>query len=159
MEKSFEYQLALEQVDKLVVRRQTASSTFLTVNTAIIGAIAFLARDYGLQGTGAQLAALVLFVAAIGSTHLWRGLIRQHNISLTWWYAQLRKLEEELPCTKLISREYSDLYDPKTSRAKKQIGMLTPYEVYLTWFFTGVYAVFTIVVVYMFFSSWVQSLF
>lgn len=85
MQKEAEYTLFLELVHKLGERRQTMTSTYLSVNTAIIGAAAFLFKDGALPGWQQQAAALSLFAAGIVACDLWRRLLLQYKTLLRWW--------------------------------------------------------------------------
>ncbi len=140
-----EYQLFLEQVNKLAERRQSVTSTYLTVNAAIIGAVAFLFQDGYVSGWTQQGAVLVLFVAGIAACDIWRRLIVQHTTLLKWWFERLHDLEDAMEeSSKLVKKEYEDLYVKKKGRAP--IG-LTRYETRLTWVFTVVYVVFGLAIV------------
>ncbi len=144
-----EYQLYLEQVNKLAERRQNVTSTYLTVNTAIVGAVAFLFKDGYIPGWSQQVTVLVLFVAGIVVCDLWRRLIKQYSQLLSWWFKQLHLLEDKMvESSKLIKREYEALY--KKKKGRPPIG-LTRYETGLTWVFTGMYVVFGLAIVVMWF--------
>lgn len=148
MDELTEYQLAWEQVNKLIQRRQTVSTIYLSVNTAIIGVIAFLVKDTGLKEIGILLSTFVLLIAGLGACVLWRKLILQYSFLLGWWYAQLRKLEDALPhCSRLINREYEELYQIKDGDMRVRTR-LTQYEVYLTLFFIGTYFCFASSIVF-----------
>lgn len=135
-----EYEIFLEWVNKLTERRQTATTIYLSVNTAIVGVIAFLLRDYPLSGWIQQASVPVLLVSGVIACDLWRRLITQYSALIGWWYEQLRGLEEAMPeSNKLLTREYQVLY--LEERGKTRIG-LTRYETRLTWLFTVLYAAF-----------------
>lgn len=135
-----EYQILLNQINILTERRQTVTTTYLSVTTAITAAIAFLFKDGQLAGWIQQLSVLVLLFAGLAACALWRRLITQYSTVLNWWYIQLRALENTLPAnSKIISKEYQDLYLNK--EGKPTIG-LTRYESRLTWLFTLVYFIF-----------------
>ena len=90
-------------------------------------------------------------MAGIVACDLWRRLVLQYSTLLGWWFDQLRELEDGLPgSSKLLKREYNDLYLKQQGRVR--IG-LTRHETRLTWLFTGVYIVFGIVVVTLFFIA------
>jgi hypothetical protein len=145
MQKEAEYKLFLEQVVKLAERRQAMTTTYLSVNTALVGAVAFLFKDGLLAGWQQQAAVLVLFGAGIVVCDLWRRLIAQYKTLLGWWYKRLHVLEAEMPgCSGLIRQEYDDLYVAKKGRP--HIG-LSRYETRLTWLFTALYAAFGLAIV------------
>lgn len=143
MTQKSEYELYLEQVNKLAERRQAVSTIYLTVNTAIVGAMALIFRDIQMQEWGRQLSSLALMTAGIAACDLWRRLIRQYSDLLGWWYERLRELEKgELASAALITKEFEEFYGPKVG--KKRFGM-TRYEIGLTWLFTVAYIVFGLV--------------
>jgi hypothetical protein len=140
MQQQLEYELFLKQVNKLIDRRQAITATYLTVNTAVVGAIALFYKDVQMLDWGRQLSALVLLIAGIASCGLWRRLISQYSALLGWWYTRLRELEIAVPgCSALINREYTELYQQKAG--KQPFGM-TRYEIGLTWLFTTAYLLF-----------------
>ena len=145
MQAQVEYPLFLEQVNKLTERRQRVTATYLSVNAAIIAAIAFVLKDVQMIEWGRQLSALMLLIAGVIVSDLWRRLIGQYSVLLGWWYEQLRTLEENIPeSSKLLTKEYQDLYWARNT--KIPIG-LTRYETRLTWIFTTIYAIFALVIV------------
>jgi hypothetical protein len=136
-----EYSLFLEQVGKLAERRQTVTSTYLTVNTAIFGIIAFLMKDVDIVAWGKYVAVLLLLFAGIIICDLWRRLITRYTAHLRWWFQQLRELEEKMSeSSKLLNAEFNALY------TRSHIG-LTRYENRLTWIFTVMFAGFGVVIV------------
>ena len=144
MQKDTEYALFLEQAGKLAERRQSVTSTYLTVNAAVVGAIAFILKDVQMVAWEQQLAALLLLIVGIVACSLWRRLIAQHSALLRWWYERLRVLEEAMPeSSRLLTQEYQDLY--VAQRGRVRIG-LTRHEVRLTWLFTAAYAIFGLVI-------------
>jgi hypothetical protein len=135
-----EYKLFLKQTNELTSRRQSVTTAYLSVNAAIVGALAFLFKDGYMPDWPQQASALVLFLAGVVACDLWRRLILQYSTLLKWWYRHLRGLEDRLPkSSSLISKEYQDLYVEQTGKVR--VG-LTRYEIGLTWLFTGVYVVF-----------------
>jgi len=144
VQKDTEYALFLEQAGKLAERRQSVTSTYLTVNAAVVGAIAFILKDVQMVAWEQQLAALLLLIVGIVACSLWRRLIAQHSALLRWWYERLRVLEEAMPeSSRLLTQEYQDLY--VAQRGRVRIG-LTRHEVRLTWLFTAAYAIFGLVI-------------
>ena len=145
MQKEAEYTLFLELVSKLAERRQAMTSTYLSVNAAIIGAVAFLFKDGALPGWRQQVAVLVLFLAGIVACDLWRRLLNQYKTLLGWWYKRLHFLEDAMSeCSGLIKQEYDNLY--ATKKGRPRLG-LSRYEIRLTWLFTAVYSIFGLALV------------
>ena len=145
MTRESEYTTFLDLVNHLSERRQTVTATYLSVNAALIGALAFLLQDGALPDWQQRTAVLVLFGAGIVACDLWRRIIKQYNVLLGWWYEQLHSLEEALPdSSRLIKREYEQLYARK--RGRRPLG-LSRYERRLTWVFTAAYLLFALVIV------------
>ncbi len=150
--KANEYKLFLEYVIKMTERRGSVTSTYLSVNAAIAGAIALIFKDIEVELWGQQLAGFALLLAGVVACILWRILIRQYSTLLGWWYEKLRILETEIPdSAQLLSKEYADLY--KIGPKKTTIG-LTRYETRLTWLFTIIYGAFGLVILVLFIASW-----
>jgi hypothetical protein len=150
MHEETEYTLFLELVSRLAERRQATTTIYLSVNAAIIGAVAFLFKDGSLTGWQQQAAVLVLFSAGVVACDLWRRLLVQYKCLLGWWYKRLHLLEEAMPqCSGSIKQEYKDLYVAKKGRAR--LG-LSRYEIRLTWLFTVLYVVFAVAIV----VGWIQ---
>lgn len=140
-----DYALFVNQVNKLTERRQAVTSTYLSVNAAIVGAIAFILKDVSMIDWGKQLSVLMLLVAGVIACTLWRKLINQYSDLLSWWYTQLRQFEIEIQDNpKLLTREYQEVYQDATRKVPMGI---TRYETRLTWIFTGIYSCFGLVIV------------
>ena len=139
-----EYKLFLDHVYKLAERRQLVTTTYISVNAALTGAVAFLFKDGHLIGLASQVSALTLLFSGIVVCALWRRLITHYSSLLDWWYAQLRTLEDIMPSSsKLITKEYHELFVNK--KGKGPIG-ITRYETSLTWLFTILYLAFGLTV-------------
>ena len=81
-----EYQLALEQANKLADRRQAITTTYLSVNAALTGAIAFLFKDGRLPDISSQVTVLALLFSGVVACGLWRRLIKHYSALTGWWY-------------------------------------------------------------------------
>ena len=135
-----EYQLALEQANKLADRRQAITTTYLSVNAALTGAIAFLFKDGRLPDIASEVTVLALLFSGVMACGLWRRLIKHYSALTGWWYEQIRSLESQFPKgSKLITKEYQELYFKQKGRKDARIA---PYEINLTWLFTMIYLVF-----------------
>ncbi len=140
MDKQDEYRLFLDYVVKMTERRGAITTTYLSVNAAIAGAIGLIFKDIQLQAWGQQMAGLALLLAGIIACNLWRRLISQYSTLMNWWYEKLRALELEIPqSSQLLAKEFKELYQPK--KTIPSIG-LTHYETQLTWLFTALYIIF-----------------
>ncbi|MFC2036911.1 hypothetical protein ACFLYD_02925 [Chloroflexota bacterium] len=120
-----EFQSAMQHVEKLLDRRQTTTSFYLSANAGILAVVGLL-----LSGTHASqelqsVSSLMLIGAGLIACWIWRSLLHQYRILLDWWYARLRDLEKEMPnSAKLVTQEYEDLYKGAEGRPPSQrIGM------------------------------------
>ena len=139
-----DFAMLMEQIRHLNDRRQTVTATYLSVNAALIGLMAFLFKDGQVPTISAQISFLALLVSGVVACSLWRRLIAQLSTLIDWWYQQLRLLEMDDPQSKkLITREYQELYTQK--KGKAVIG-LTRYETALTWLFTVIYIIFCLII-------------
>ena len=139
-----EYQLALDQANKLADRRQAITATYLSVNAAITGAVAFLFKDGRLPDVSSEVTVLALLVSGVVACGLWRRIIKHYSAQMGWWFEQIRSMESQLSeSSQLFTREYQELY------FKQNVGKdsrITPYEINLTWLFTTIYVVFAIAI-------------
>lgn len=139
-----EYRLALDQANKLADRRQAITTTYLSVNAALTGAIAFLFKDGRLPDVASQVTVLALLFSGVMACGLWRRLIKHYSTLTGWWYEQIRSLENQLPGgNKLVTKEYQELYFKQKGKRDTRI---TPYETNLTWLFTSIYLVFSLAI-------------
>jgi hypothetical protein len=143
MNKKVEFSLASTHVEKILDRRQSTTSFYLSVNTAISAVIGLLLKDAGVTGGWLTASVLVLLCAGLIACWIWRSLLHQYEILLDWWYTRLRELEADMPdSAQLVTREYEDLYvAAKEKSPSEQIGM-TERELALNWVFTGLYVAF-----------------
>jgi len=119
MDKFEEYKLLTERAQKLSERRQTTTQTYLTINTAIFGAAAFLVKDSGLQGWALVLIAIPLFAVGIIACSIWLGIANKLEKFLDWQYDRLREMEQAIPGNSMIlTRENKEFYEPIPGRKK-----------------------------------------
>lgn len=142
------FKTTFTHTEKLLDRRQTTTSFYFSVNTAILAVIGLLIKDADLTGWWRIVSLLLLLIAGLIACWIWRSLLRQYEILLDWWYARLRELEEDLPdSAKLVTREYQELYlEAKDKPIAQKIGM-TNREIILNWVFTSLYFTFAIGIV------------
>jgi hypothetical protein len=101
-------------VQKLSERRQTTSQTYLTINTAIFGAIAFLIKDSGLQGWNLILVCLPLFGVGLLACITWFRIIWHLESIIGWHYQQLREIEKKIPNSHMtINKEWGEFFKDK----------------------------------------------
>ena len=120
MDKFEEYKLLNERAQKLSERRQTTSQIYLTISTAIFGAIAFLIKDSGLHRWALVLAAMPLFCVGILTCIIWLGIAQKLEKFLDWQYDRLREMEQEIPGSSMIlTKENKYFYEPVEGGKKK----------------------------------------
>jgi hypothetical protein len=138
-----EYELFFNHINSLMERRKSVTATYLSVNAAITGALAFLFKDGQLQDWTQQISVLVLLAAGIAACILWRMLIHHYSTTIGWWYRQLRHLESVMSgSSKMITEEYAQLN--KGSLPTR----VSTYEVRLVWLFAVVYSLFIVGILY-----------
>jgi hypothetical protein len=120
MDKFEEYKLHVERAGKLSERRQTATQTYLAINTAIFGAVAFIIKDSGLSGWPLVFVALPLFVVGILACIIWLGIMKKMEIFLDWQYDRLREMETSLRGSfRLLTKENDFFYEPQKNGKKR----------------------------------------
>jgi hypothetical protein len=106
-----EYKFHAERAQKLSERRQATTQTYLTINTAIFGAVAFIIRDSGLTGWGMVGLIVPLFVFGIVACLIWKSLLLKISDFLDWQYEQLREMEKSFPEeSRLFTKEFDKFY-------------------------------------------------
>lgn len=147
-----------DQINLLSQRRQGVTTSFLSVNSAIIGALAFIIKDGKVTTLAQQTSVFVLLIAGLISCDLWRRLVTQYSQLLNWWYKEFRTAEQhlfekEFAYKRIITKEYHDLYEidhdkspgVRTKNVIRPIGM-TKYEIRLTWLFSSIYILFSLAI-------------
>jgi hypothetical protein len=142
LDRNAEFSFAVDHVEKLLDRRISITSFYLSVNAAIATIIGLLVKDALLQQQLLPVTILLLIAAGLGACWIWRSLIKQYECLLDWWYARIREMESGLPdSAQLVTREYQELYAlPKGGKSAIRIGM-THRELALNWIFIGLYLV------------------
>lgn len=85
-----QYKLYVEMADRISARRLTANTYFLSVNTALLGFVAYIAKD-----TITYL--WILGVAGIALCWLWYRIIRSYRDLNTAKFAVIHGIEKRLP--------------------------------------------------------------
>ena len=120
-----EYKLLYERTEKLSERRQAASQIYLTINTAIFGGIAFLAKDLGFHGWLLTAGLLGLFGFGILICSIWRKILINTENFLKWQYERLCEMEKGIPDSfQLFTKENKDLYTAKPGEEKASFSLL-----------------------------------
>ena len=114
-----EFEMFSEHVQRLSERRQSASQTYLTVNTAVFGVLAFLAKDAGFRGWGLVAVCVPLFAVGIMACVIWHRIIVQFKAVIGWHYEQLRAMEDELAgSARIYSREWEHFFKPQGGKER-----------------------------------------
>lgn len=133
-----EYTFYVDHTQRLSERRQTATQTFLTINTAIFTILAFLFKDAGFQARQLVPVSLPLFVAGLLVCWLWRRILLQYKELIGWRYKQLRAIEQQLPDSyRMLSKEWDEYYKPRDGKPGFNFTNL---EQQLPVMFSGLYA-------------------
>jgi len=120
VDKFEEYKLHLERAQKLSERRQTTTQTYLTINTAIFGAVAFIVKDSEFSGWPLALIALPLFAVGILACAIWLNSIQKVELFLDWQYNRLREIEKKIPgSSEILGKENEKFYEPQEGGKKK----------------------------------------
>ncbi|MCB8982146.1 MAG: hypothetical protein H6657_32495 [Ardenticatenaceae bacterium] len=143
-----QYSMFFSHVNMLIDRRQNITTIYLSVNTAVLGIIAFIFQNQGAHPLDwtKHIPTIGFCLAGLVACDLWRRSIKQYRALLDWWYSQLRALEsgfdEKL---RLLTKEFEELYkaERENKPATTRIG-LSRYEIRLTWLFSTIYLVFGI---------------
>lgn len=85
-----QYKLYVEMMDRVSSRRLTANSYFLSVNTALLGVVAYVSKD-------TQTYLWVLGVAGIVLCWLWFAIIRSYSDLNTVKFSIIHAIEKRLP--------------------------------------------------------------
>lgn len=130
-----EYKLFVDSTQHLSERRQAATQTYLSVNTAIFAILALLVKEAGLKGATLVGVSLPLFLVGIAVCLIWRKIITQYKELIRWRYDQLMAMELEMPGSHgMYVKEYESLFGSE----KKKFGF-SRLEVWLPRLFLWLY--------------------
>jgi len=142
MDKFNEYQFLYGRAEKLSERRQTTSQIYLTINTALFGAVAFMIKDSGMQGWKLAWGILPLFAFGILICIVWLNIILKLEKLLAWQYGKLREMEQQFPPDKQIfTEENRAFFAAGKGRKKFSFSLL---EAWLPGILMSVYGVYGI---------------
>lgn len=145
MPKFEEYKFFAESTQYLSERRQAATQTYLTVNTAIFAVIAFLVKDAGLQGWNLVVLNLPLFFVGYLACLIWHKIITQYKSLIGWRYRQLMKMETDIPDSyQVFSKEWKDFYEPRAGKEKFGFSKL---EIWLPRLFLVLYIIYLVILI------------
>lgn len=120
MDKFDELKFLHERTQRLSERRQYASQTYLAINTAIFGALAFLFGESGLQSWNLILVSMPFFGVGLVACMIWHRIIWNLESIIGWHYDQLREIEQNIPEShQIFNKEWERFYARK---GKKQFS-------------------------------------
>ena len=102
-----QYKLFVDSSEKLVARRQTVNTLFLSINALLISAAGFMVKDIPQQGI-AFAGVLALGLAGILMCLTWRTLVRSYRQLNTGKFTVIHALEQHLPAA-LFNAEWHAL--------------------------------------------------
>jgi len=130
-----EYKTTLEHIESVLNRRQRTSSFYITINSGIAALITVLLGGSEVFGPWILASLVLLLAAGFIASWVWRSLLKQYRVRLSWWYSKLREMETLIQgSTMLITKEYQELYQKPSDR----LGM-TKQETMITWIFSVLY--------------------
>jgi hypothetical protein len=137
-----EYKLFSKRVQRMSERRQTSSQTYLTVNTAIFGVLAFLVKDAAFRDWGLVLASLPLFLVGALACVIWHKIIADFRKIIGWHYEQLRDMELALTDSRQIyTKEWEEFFKPRQGKERFGFSRL---EAWLPRMLIGLYVVYSV---------------
>lgn len=120
-----EYKLCDARVQRLSERRQTASQTYLSINTVIFSVFAFLTKDSGVSGLNLVWVSLPIFSVGILACIIWIRIITDFKKIIGWHYEQLREMEDKIPGSyKVYTKEWEQFFRPQNNREKFSFSRL-----------------------------------
>ncbi|MFN2227472.1 MAG: hypothetical protein ACK2UY_14215 [Anaerolineae bacterium] len=148
-----EYEFFGKWIQNLSERRQAASQTYLTVNTAIFTVLAFLVKDAGFRGWGLVLVSLPLFVGGAMACLIWQRIINDYRQIIGWHYEQLRDMEKTLEgSSQIFTREWEAFFLPRQGKERFGFSRL---EIWLPGSFLTLYAIYTAGLVVATLGGWI----
>lgn len=136
-DKFAEYKLFVESTQHLSERRQAATQTYLTVNTAIFAILALLVKEAGLKGWYLIWVSLPLFLVGALACLIWYNIITQYKALIAWRYDQLMAMERAMSgSSHIYVKEWEDFFKPKQEKKKFGFSRL---EVWLPRLFLALY--------------------
>ena len=137
-----EYKFFIDDTAKLSERRQGVTSTYITVNSAIIGLITFIISQSALNGLKLTLVSIPAIAAGITVCYFWYGLLMTYKRLLRFRFDQLEKMETGIKdCHQMYIKESKELYGK--AKPEKKIEF-TKLEARLPLLFGSLYALFLV---------------
>ncbi len=130
-----QYRLYVEMADRISSRRLTASSFFLSVNTAIFAVVGLIARNNGV-GQFRDLFCLIA-IAGIVLSYMWYRIIRSYRDLNTAKFKVIHLIEDDLPL-----RPYDAEWEAVGRGKKSELYLpFTHIEVVIPWIFLLIHLV------------------
>lgn len=127
MDKFEEYKFFAENTHHLSERRQAATQTYLTVNTAIFGVIAFLVKDANFGEWETAIALIPLLIVGMLACFIWNKIIIQHKKLINWRYDELMKIEKSAAMKgshQFYTKEWESYFKPQQGKEKFGFSVL-----------------------------------
>lgn len=141
MEKFDEYKFFAESTQYLSERRQTATKTYLSVNSAIFTVFALLFKDYGFRGPN-LFVSLPVFIVGLLACWTWYKTIVQYKGLIGWRYGQLIEMEGKIKDSQcMYTKEWEEHFKPRKGKEKFGFSRL---EAWLPIVFAGIYIIYGI---------------
>jgi hypothetical protein len=133
-DKFAEYKLFVESTQHLSERRQAATQTYLTVNTAIFAILALLVKEAGLKGWYLVWVSLPLFLVGALACLIWYNIITQYKALICWRYDHMERAMSG--SSHIYVKEWEEFF--KAKQEKKKFGF-SRLEVWLPRLFLALY--------------------
>ena len=130
-----QYRLFVDSSEKLVARRQTVNTFFLSINALLLSAAGFIVKDVPQEGASFA-GVLALGLAGILLCIAWRTLVRSYSQLNTGKFAVIHALEQHLPAA-LFKAEWHALGE---GRDKKKYIPFTKTEARIPFVFAVLYS-------------------
>ena len=107
-----EYKLFVEDTARFSERRQTITNTYISVNSAIAGLLAFLVKDSGLVDLLVLIAIIALICFGLLICCYWVQLINKYKKLVGFRVKLLHEMEDRLPDLIGVYHREDELYKP-----------------------------------------------
>jgi hypothetical protein len=117
-----EYSLFIEDTARLSDRRQTASNTYVAVNSLFLLAIGILIKDSGATGVWRLLLPVPLIISGILISKSWREILSNYKIYIGFRISVLREMEKKMSGIEKMFHREDALYTLDPSYNRPSIG-------------------------------------
>jgi hypothetical protein len=132
-----EYKLVVETTERIPNRRAMISQNFFAVDTALLGAIAYVITKVDVQTWEQPVITLTLLAFGLLLSVIWSRIVREYRRLIIWRYDQIMRLEEIMSQNyKLFQKEWNHFFAPQAdSHQSRYFFGNTQFEIVLSWFF------------------------